>query len=97
MAAVTWGASVVLLVASDSPVHELFLGVVLAGIAAAGLVVLTPAPVVYTCFVITLLGPLAMWFMSRGDNSHVAMAVLVLLFALMMITIAGRPARRMSD
>ncbi len=81
-AGLMWGGVVIIFPNGDMPTLSLFLAVVVAGMAAGVVMLLSPLPKVNIYFLVTCLFPLAFTFALKGDVQHVTLAALAMMFAL---------------
>lgn len=88
LAGLVWGASAIVLFPADSPVHQLFVAFILAGMTAGGVGVLAARLEVAMAFLLPTLLPLAVQFMRQPGELATAMAAMTLLFALGMSFVA---------
>ncbi len=83
-----WGLSGYLLLPPDSIVHQAFISFVLGGICASAIPVLSGALYMVMPYIVLILAPLASRLFLFGDESHLAMAVMVLLFIALYLKMA---------
>ena len=79
-AGVGWGAAGVLFFSEASVPAQMFLAVVLAGVAMASVPVLAPVLAAFVAFIIPTLLPITVRFLLQGQSTGVGMAALGLLF-----------------
>ncbi|MGH8611572.1 MAG: response regulator, partial [Gammaproteobacteria bacterium] len=75
-----WGLSGCILLPPDSILHQAFISFVLGGICASAIPVLSAALYMVMPYTVLILTPLAGRLFFFGDETHLAMAVMVLLF-----------------
>ncbi|MGH8594381.1 MAG: response regulator [Gammaproteobacteria bacterium] len=83
-----WGLSGYLLLPPDSIVHQAFISFVLGGICASAIPVLSGALYMVMPYIVLILAPLASRLFLFDDESHLAMAVIVLLFIALYLKMA---------
>ncbi len=83
-----WGLSGYLLLPPDSIVHQAFISFVLGGICASAIPVLSGALYMVMPYRVLILAPLASRLFLFDDESHLAMAVIVLLFIALYLKMA---------
>ncbi len=88
-AGATWGLAGALL-ATESGLHQAFIGFVLAGISAGAVSTLASHPMAYTAFILPAVLPFAVTMLLMGERVHFAMGAMALLFISMMMVVAGR-------
>jgi PAS domain S-box-containing protein len=90
LSGVLWGSAGVFLFAADSITHQVFLTFVLGGMVAGAAGTFSVVMVAFYAFSLPTLIPIVMMFLAIGDEIHLAMAAMVLLFWLMMLFTARR-------
>ncbi|CAI8782141.1 sensor histidine kinase [Methylocaldum szegediense] len=87
---VLWGFAGYFLFVEHSYVHQLFLGFVLGGMVAGAMSTLSPFPKAFSLFLLPTLLPYTVRVLSHGGDVHLAMGVMLLLFASLMWMISER-------
>jgi len=87
---VLWGAAGYFFFTAASYTHQVFLAFVLVGMASGGIATLSALRGAYLLFVIPALAPYGVQLLRSGDKLHVAMAVMLLVYVSMLITIGHR-------
>ena len=85
-----WGGVVYFLFPEQNPVHQVFLGFVIAGMCAGGITTLSALLPSAICFVTSALLPVIIKFMIIDSEISFAMAIMSLLFLIMLIASAKR-------
>ena len=85
LTACTWGSAGVLLFPSESPHHQAFLGIILAGMAAAGMTTLSWVRGMFPLYVLPVLVPFALRMVWEGSSIGIAIAVLAGLFITLLL------------
>lgn len=85
-----WGAAGLLLFPLQSPLHQILVPVVLAGMCAAGISTLSSWRHAYAAFLLPAVLPFAGRALWQGDTQHVAMGLMTALFIVMMLSISRR-------
>ncbi|MGH8644145.1 MAG: response regulator [Gammaproteobacteria bacterium] len=83
-----WGLSGCILLPPDSILHQAFISFVLGGICASAIPVLSAALYMVMPYTVLILAPLAGRLFFFGDETHLAMAVMVLLFIALYLKMA---------
>lgn len=89
-AALVWGSTSVLLFIPESIAHQAFLAYTLAGVSAAGAVVLAPSLAAVAVFLSFMLPPLAVRFLLQDSEVQIAMGGMMIVFFLFMLSVAWR-------
>ncbi len=90
MAGAGWGGSGILLYSEANPTNQVFLAFVLGGMMLGGASLLAPRPEAFLAFLIpTGLAP-AFRLLAQGDQTHLAMGVLALIFTVAVLITTGR-------
>ncbi|MBI1397132.1 MAG: EAL domain-containing protein [Betaproteobacteria bacterium] len=92
LTAACWGTAGSLLLPGDE-LHQVFVGFVIAGIAAGAISTLAGSTLVYTAFLLPLVTPFIVTIWRIGDGIHEAMAALGVTFGLVMILVSERLSR----
>lgn len=85
-----WGATAVFLFPIDSVAHQVFIAFVLAGMVAGAVGVFSSIIPIFLAFSIPALTPITMRFLELGDDIHLAMGVMTIVFAVITFTTAKR-------
>jgi diguanylate cyclase (GGDEF)-like protein/PAS domain S-box-containing protein len=85
-----WGLAGVLFFIPESPIHQLFLAFVLAGLAAGAMSTLSSYRGAYLAYLLPSLAPFTVQIMRQGGQLQLAMGLLLMLFAAMMLVISRR-------
>ena len=78
-----WGSAAVLLFAQESISHQVFLAFVLAGMVAGGLVTFSAIRGAFLAYSVPALIPIIVRFFAQGDDIHMAMGGMTLLFTIL--------------
>ncbi len=81
----TWGSSGIIFFSPDSVPHQMFLAVVLAGMTAGTVSILTPLPNVCARFVFAALAPLVFSLILHGSELQLAIAAMAVIFAFTLV------------
>jgi two-component system cell cycle sensor histidine kinase/response regulator CckA len=90
LSGIVWGAAVLFLFPVDSLPHQVFLAFVLGGMVAGAAATFSTVKAAFLSYSIPVLVPLIFRFFSYGDEIHVAMGGITLLFAVLIISTAWR-------
>jgi len=90
MVAAGWGFAGSFLLSADSLIQQMFTIILLAGLSAGALATLSSIFTVYVVFLILTMVPLLVKLLSFGDDIHIAIAGLVLLFIIFILSAAKR-------
>lgn len=85
-----WGLAGVLFFIPDSAIHQIFLAFVLAGLAAGAMSTLSSYRGAYLAYLLPSLAPFTVQILRQGGQLHLAMGLLLMLFAAMMLVISRR-------
>ncbi|NTW58349.1 MAG: PAS domain S-box protein [Nitrospirae bacterium] len=88
LSGVAWGASGLLLLPSGSMTHQVFIAFVLGGMVAGAAGTFSVIRTAFLAFSIPALAPLIIRFFSFGDEIHVAMGGMILLFSILVHVMA---------
>lgn len=86
----TWGAGGFLLFADFSPVHQMFLALVITGICAGAITTLSAVTAATRGFVVLAISPILFRFYTLDHEFSLAMTVMSILFATMILVSAER-------
>jgi len=89
----TWGLAGVFLFPAGHLTHQTFLVVVMAGMAAGGIVSYAPVFRIAVSYVLSILTPIAIRLSFQGDTIHMALVVLCIIYAGIMMLTAKRMNR----
>ncbi len=92
-AGLAWGAAGYFLFVAESLPHQMFLAFVLAGMVAGAIPLLSFLGPAFPCFVIPIVLPIAYRMMEAGDQVHIAMAPMILVFGLAMLAASAQMRR----
>jgi len=87
---IIWGSTAIFLFPENSTVHQVFIAIVLAGMVAGAVGVFSAVPAAFAAFTIPALAPIIIRFALIGDDVHIAMSIMALLFGVL----TGLTARR---
>lgn len=87
---ILWGSTAIFLFPIDSVAHQIFIALVLAGMVAGAVGVFSPLMPVFLAFSIPALAPMFIRFITIGDELHMAIGAMTLLFAILTFTTAKR-------
>jgi PAS domain S-box-containing protein len=87
---ILWGSTAIFLFPVESSAHQAFIIIVLAGMVAGAVGVLSPIMTVFLAFSIPTLAPIFIRLMIIGDLLHMAMGAMTMLFAILTFTTAKR-------
>jgi PAS domain S-box-containing protein len=87
---ILWGSTAIFLFPVESSTHQAIIIIVLAGMVAGAVGVLSPIMTVFLAFSIPALVPIFIRLMIIGDSLHMAMGAMTLLFAILTFTTAKR-------
>lgn len=90
---VLWGGTALFLFPAHSVAHQAFIAFVLGGMVAGAVGVFSPIIPVFLAFSIPALTPITIRFLLIGDDLHLAMGVMTILFAVLTFTTARRISR----
>jgi PAS domain S-box-containing protein len=85
-----WGSTAIFLFPVGSTAHQAFIAIVLAGMVAGAVGVLSPIMTVFLTFSIPALAPIFIRFIIIGDALHMAIGFMTLVFAILTFTTAKR-------
>lgn len=97
LAGIVWGSTAIFLFPVDSIGHQVVVAFVLAGMTAAGLLVLAARPEAALAFLLPALLPLSLRFFLQGSELHTAMATMTLLYLVGLLSIASKVNRLIRD
>ena len=97
LAGLVWGSTAVVLFPSDSLGHQVVVAFVLAGMTAAGLLVLAARLEAAAAFLLPALLPLILQFFMKNSELYTAMGVMTLLYLGGLLNIATRMNRLIHD
>tara|TARA_B100000614_G_scaffold260196_1_gene286493 strand:+ start:507 stop:1940 length:1434 start_codon:yes stop_codon:yes gene_type:complete len=89
-----WGATALVLFVPGSPVHQMFLAVVILGLVSAASSSLASSIAAYCWHAVPLVTPLFVVFLAEGDRLHLVLAFLLLL-ATVSVTLLARNHQRL--
>ncbi len=92
-----WGLAGVLFFIADSAIHQIFLAFVLAGLAAGAMSTLSSYRGAYLAYLLPSLAPFTVQILGQGGQLHLAMGLLLVLFAAMMLLISRRIHETLTD
>jgi two-component system, cell cycle sensor histidine kinase and response regulator CckA len=87
---ILWGSTAIFLFPVDSTAHQAFIAIVLAGMVAGAVGVLSPIMSVFLTFSIPALAPIFCRFMIIGDTLHMAIGFMTLVFGILTFSTAKR-------
>jgi len=90
MVAAGWGFTGSYLLSEQSLIQQMFTTILLAGLSAGALATLSSVFSVYATFLVLTMAPLLIKLFSFGDDVHIAIAALVLLFIIFILSAAKR-------
>jgi len=90
MVAAGWGFTGSFLLSEQSLIQQMFTIILLAGLSAGALATLSSVFTVYAVFLVLTMVPLLIKLFSFGDDIHIAIAALVLLFIIFILSAAKR-------
>ena len=90
LSGMAWGSAGIFLFPIESIVHQTFLTFVIGGMVAGAAASFSALPKAFFAYSVPALTPIIVRFCLLGDELHLAMAGMVLLFGLMMVFIAMR-------
>lgn len=85
-----WGAGGWFLFPSHSMSHQIFLSLMIGGMIAGALPLLSPLRGAYVCFILPALAPLTAQMFLQGDSIHMMMGLMGLIFGTAMLSSATR-------
>jgi PAS domain S-box-containing protein len=85
---ILWGSTAIFLFPVESTAHQAFIAIVLAGMVAGAVGVLSPIMTVFLTFSIPALAPIFIRFIIIGDSLHMAIGFMTLVFAILTFTTA---------
>lgn len=85
---IVWGSASIFLFAAESIAHQIFLAFILAGMVAGGLVTFSVMRGAFLAFSLPALIPVMIRFFSLGDDIHIAMGGMTLLFTILVLVSA---------
>lgn len=85
-----WGSTAIFLFPAESTAHQAFIAIVLAGMVAGAVGVLSPVLIVFLTFSIPALTPIFIRFMYIGDALHMAIGSMTLIFGILTYSTAKR-------
>ena len=88
-----WGGTAIFLFPVYSVAHQVFIAFVLGGMVAGAVGVFSPIIPVFLAFSIPALAPITIRFLLFGDDLHLAMGGMTILFAVLTFTTARRISR----
>lgn len=97
LAGVTWGSAAVMLFPPAAISHQVLVAFVLAGMSAAGLLVLAARLEAVMMFLLPALLPLSLQFFLQDSELHTAMSVMTLLYLGGLLSVATRMNRLIQD
>ena len=80
LAGLAWGSTIVFLYPAEAVAYQVFLALVLAGIAAGAVAVFSARMVAYLAFAGPILVPASIHFLAQGDSLHRVLGTLTLIF-----------------
>ncbi|MEA2039442.1 MAG: ATP-binding protein [Thermodesulfobacteriota bacterium] len=83
LSGMVWGSAAVFLFAPESIAHQVFLAFVLAGMVAGGLVTFSAIRGAFLTYSLPALIPIIVRFFAQGDDIHMAMGAMTLLFTIL--------------
>lgn len=92
-----WGAAGMLPIRDGARLEEMFLLFVLAGLAAGGMSTLSCYRGAYAAFLLPAIVPFGVKLLTRGDDMHIAMGVMLIVFVVLMSMISVRHYRSVVD
>jgi signal transduction histidine kinase len=92
-AGVIWGSAGIVLYPVDSVIHQAFLAFVLGGMAIGAAGAFSVSMPAFTAYTLPSLAPLVIRFLAAGDEIHLAMGGMSLLFVVLITGIAFRISR----
>ncbi len=93
LSGLAWGASGIWLLPSDSPVHQVFVTFILAGMTAGAVMSFSARREAFLAYAIPTLLPVIISLFHQGTKISVAMGLMTCLFAVLALTIAERMHR----
>ena len=90
MSGILWGSTAIFLFPINSVAHQAFIAFVLAGMVAGAVGVFSVIMPVFLSFSIPALAPIFIRFIIIGDELHMAMGAMTMLFAILTFTTAKR-------
>ena len=97
LAGIVWGSAAVFLFPLDSIGHQVVVAFVLAGMTAAGLLVLAARLEAAAVFLLPALLPLGLRFFLQGSELHTAMGTMTVLYLAGLVSIASKINRLIGD
>ncbi|MFO8085670.1 MAG: PAS domain S-box protein [Desulfobacterales bacterium] len=94
---ILWGSAAIFLFPVESTAHQAFVVIVLAGMVAGAVGVLSPIMSFFFAFSIPALTPIFIRFIAIGDELHMAMGFMTLIFAILTFTTAERLNRTIKE
>jgi PAS domain S-box-containing protein len=89
-AGVVWGSAGILLFPGESVIHQAFVVFVLGGMVAGAAATLASVSVAFPVFMVPTLLPLALRLFSIGDEVHLAMGIMILVFVSFILYVNAR-------
>ena len=80
-----WGAAGILFIPESSVPHQFFTVFLLSGMASGAMTVLSPVYVAYVLYVVPLVLPMTVLFLTYGDSLHVVAGSMMILFMLFLL------------
>ncbi|MBT9540145.1 MAG: diguanylate cyclase [Thiobacillus sp.] len=96
-AGVVWGLSGILLFHPSSFPHQVVLAFVLGGMMAGAVPLLSPVSHAYWCFAIPVVVPISIQMMWVGDQIHLVMGLMMVIFGLAMLATSAQVQRLFRD
>lgn len=90
LSGILWGSTAVVLFPAQSLPHQAFIAFVLAGMVAGTVGAFSSVSAAFPAFAVPVLIPLVGRCLITGDEIHLAMGVMVILFGILMFFVAGR-------
>ena len=90
LSGLAWGSATLIIFPTDSIVHQTFMAFVLGGMVAGAAGLYSVMMTAFLAFSLPVLTPLILRFLLTGDEIHLAMGSMVLLFAVLMTLTAKR-------
>ena len=87
---VLWGSAAIWMVPENSIAHQVFLSFILGGMVAGAAAVYSAVMGAFLAYSIPTLVPIAMRFLVMGDELHLAMGAVTVLFGILMVITARR-------
>ncbi len=94
---ILWGSTSIFLFPTESTAHQAFIAIVLAGMVAGAVGVMSPNMAIFLMFSIPALTPIFIRFIIIGGELHMAMGFLTFFFGLLTFTTAKRVNRTIKE